>query len=423
MIKLAKALLVGFLIGFLAAPTHAGTVTANSASKADVEAALATCYATSTPRLVLVPDGDVTWSGPVAIGKGQMQIRPVNMWGVTISAANGAFATSATNEVITIRGFVFNGQGSSVLLSLQGGGVCFNINQNEFQSNSVWHIFVGTANNGSDQRGPWGLISSNFTRFPTYPVGFTFVYGNEKGHSWDTDTEYGTTNCVVFESNRGSAENILMGAGFVDAHIGARVMGRRNMLTNLAVNTHGAESVGFGSNSVRWLDWHDNTFVWKGTGSDQPPYCFLPRGGTFQIYSNTSIAAGVAGISTLISTAVYCAIDPLCTEVGCVECWTYPDDYPGRQQIGQGWTGSAEGREPARYWNNTGTWTIGVVPASSDWVQDGVDIIGSAPSELRQLSFPHLFNGGTGEGGGGTPTPVPFQRSLNGARAIQAGGE
>jgi hypothetical protein len=293
-IAVIMPLLALALLGF-ATTGNASTVTANSCSKSDVQAAVASAGRGGT---VMVPAGSCTWSstlnltyGITLTGAGVGSTVTTSSGGVALVSVIPDATAIANSENIKITGFTFDGAGgSSTLISLQGANGDTGtkpyryiiIGDNKFQNaNPASSTLVGAAiqanadNNGQIR----GVIYHNI--FDRCNI-ILRLFSNDDTQEWANPAfnqlAYGTEDNLYFEDNTIMYSSSYGGdnPGWIETGQGGRLVARYNTW-NLANATtpqeiwdiHGFQNwngaINSGQTSTMIVEYYGNTLSNMGT--------------------------------------------------------------------------------------------------------------------------------------------------------------
>jgi len=275
---------------------HAATINAESCSQTDVQRAIDSA---SDGDIVMVPDGECTWTTAVKIGK-VIWTKPVTYKSkqiivqgtgidntiVTVGDANTpndiAFSiTTEEGKPVRISSFTFQGgvgtgeKGSQAVIALRGTSKKWRIDHIKF--NKVWYrsIRIGGYT--------FGVIDHNIF----YKSGSAIYVSLDNDASWNRPLGLGTENAVYIEDNVFDFTSAASRAS-VDSGGGARYVFRNNM-TNSTAMDHGTETTGR-SRSGFSFEIYNNIFA----NTEDWWSAMHIRGGTGVIFNNT--ATGYQGM-------------------------------------------------------------------------------------------------------------------------------
>ncbi len=373
--------------------------------------------------------GSYTWTNVLVLGTTNLftiQGASTNNRATIIfntTASSGLYVNSSGN-LVTIRNFIFNTGASRPYLNLvaiTGTGVCFRVSNCEFVSASQMNFGMQVGNiNAISAPGPFGLVDNCQFYFPGGPV-YNYIQvranGNVNGYPWTQAMSWGTVNSVVVENCAFSQPHAAPLSGLVEADGGARLTIRYNLITNIPESTHGIASGAH--ESTLQVECYGNHWVLNDTNNTMP-YVFWQRGGTTLIWSNVVSTTSYWNLGKAFLFTEECAQSANWQAESCSQLLTYPFNYPGQQQVGQGVVNGAQGTVPIYCWGNTipgtyyGTFTLGLAEDSA-FIAQGRDIFTNSPMPgYTALVYPHplVASGGTSPGsfptnGTGSGTVIP----------------
>jgi hypothetical protein len=345
------------------------------------------------------------------------------------SAYAGIYVSEVSNHLFTIKDFIFNwvtNQPVGCLVGLCGNGVCFRLSNCQFSSDAASKFVVQVGSVNTDLTpGPFGVI--DHCQF-LMPVNDTFNLINVRcngcvsGYSWTLPMSWGTTNSVVMEDDQFSVPLGAPVGAAVEADGGARFTVRNCTLTNIPISAHGVASGA--KDSTLQIECYNNHFNLTDPNNTMP-YMFWQRGGTCVIWGNTVSAISKWSLAKVFYFSVECASSQWQSE-SCSNHLSYPADYPGFQQVGQGVVNGAQGSVPIYIWGNTtpqtyyGDFALGMDGGDNPFIQPGRDIFENVPMPgYTALAYPHplVAAGGTVPTGGGSTTS---NAALNPPQNLQA---
>ena len=213
------------------------------------------------------------------------------------------------DQFTTLKDLIFN-TGAKIpgaaIVGIDGSNVCFRLSNLEFfgpsQVPTAAAIRMPVAGvTFTHTLGPWGLVDHcNFY----FSGGEVYNYLNCRANGsadrwcWSNNMTWGTTNTVMIENCNFGQPYVLPISGLCEGDGGERICIRYCNITNIPQSTHGAQS---GSQcGMLQEEFYENHCVFSGTNDeDTANYCFLLRGGSAVVWSNTvlnQMAAGIFGI-------------------------------------------------------------------------------------------------------------------------------
>lgn len=361
---------LGSLLFAGSAPTASvlsgGTIVADSASQADVAAAISSA---SNGDTILIPSGTATWTG-LTIDKGV--ILSGNGIGNTLITLNGCTFNRNSTSSLILEDMRLTYASAQTYINGSPGDELFIIRDSELRSDTQFFRVVG---NGI-------LIHSSTIRYNSgsSTLGSALFQIKEPGNlsSWRSNPTYGaddTTgkiNCY-FENNTilgGPPSGEYNGqAVLCDADDAGRVVIRYNTFNCSLINSHGAATSNTG---LRHFEVYENDFNY-GSYNDQinPLGHIWFRGGSGVIFNNSF--ENVTGSSWGDKPEII--LDCRAAQTGTISGEGSIDPvYPITRQIGWGWDESVDEEVLEGVWiyDNTGTQVIGQQYSGND--SNGDDI-------------------------------------------------
>ncbi len=419
-----RLLVVVLGLAMLAGPAMAATITAASASLADVQAAV---NSASDGDTVLIPNGSVTWTGGISTSK-QILIRaqnytptPAGMAGsgatsrsVTIQNNSGSplFAlTTGNSHHVGLAGIAFiDGGGSGAHFSVAGSGskvalvsdLYFTL-RNRFwpaqaaivwtaQGGVLWNLY-GDATSATSSTG--GVGTDGVGMFVSSPRAW-----NTASTMGTLDTG-GTVNVYIEDS---TFKNM---SQFPDIDDNGRLVMRYCLLDGTWGLTHGFTSTWGG----RHWEYYNNTF---SVTYNTSPYRNM-AGRYFWCRAGTGIFTDNV-VNTPVNSSQWGNVSLL--NIGDN---TSPGSYPQARQPGWGHNGANNVLDPIYVWSHTGgrAYTYGFQGSWGNIVQVNRELYvnnGAKPG-YSKFTYPHPLRGG------GPPTETPPTISGNPQSAVRLQGE
>ncbi len=276
MTRTVKAILLVLLSCILCGVgAEANTVTANSCSTSDVQAAV---NQTSNGDMVTIPGGSATWNTTVTISSSH-QIS-LNGGGCTVTwgSGGGLSVTAGTANNTEVTNFTFHGaftNGSypiSFATSTSPVSLTFRLDHNTLSCGSPGgpSTFIGVNENGP------GLIDHNSFSCGNGADEMIHILGTSGNNGWTDVVTPGGANMIFIEDNTFS-DTGGGGSSAVQSYYGARTVFRHNTLNNMQIDQHGTA----GMVGARWWEVYNNNF------NNQQHVCL--RAGSGVVYSNTNL--------------------------------------------------------------------------------------------------------------------------------------
>lgn len=356
--------------------------------------------------------GTYIWSKPGVMVSSQNTITlqgasPANRPTILIDATggeSGLFAIGGRDgHCVTVKDFIIgwtNHPPGASLLGIYGEGCCFRLTDCTFVNAASSHfcINIGAVASENERLGPFGVIDHCQFYLPSaapYNCINVRCNGDAVDASWRQPMSFGTTNSVVVEACAFSLPNTAINsAACVESDAGARWTFRYNNVTNMSLSWHGVASGA--KNSTLQTEIYENSFNYNDP-SQIMDYVFLDRGGSSVIWSNTVNSFGER-FNTIGKFWAECASSQYAAE-WCSNQWTYPVNYPGWQQVGQGSCTDGihfQTNWPSYVWGNTvpkpiyATWALGI-DSDAAFIVEGRDIFtsGKTMPGYTPLVYPH----------------------------------
>ncbi len=417
------------------APLNAATISANTCSYADVNAALDRAANGDT---VLVPAGTCTWTTSMdfdlTITGGQNKYLTLQGAGIdqTIIIDGVSKApypniahllrwTTVNGGLTRITGFTFQG-GSSVDSYNQGMlYVRGNSQQFRFDHNKV----IPTTTSGMFVRG-WitGVLDHNTfdvsRAFGLYTFHDTWQgVGGYGDNSWALPNTFGTQQAIFMEDNTfTNTQSVSWHNYAVDGWQGGRVVYRNNTFNNCTWANHGTESGGR-QRSQRQFEVYNNHWTWNMQGNGFSSM-IGSRGGVGVVYNNTATITNGA-VNNFFDVTYYRASTPYWPWGQCPSSWDLNSstclDQAGRGMgnLISGDTPSPvawpnQGVDPNYIWNNTINGTVSPPASHASPVVIGRDVLTQARPGYAAYQYPHpLTAGGTSNAAPAAPKNLTVQ--------------
>lgn len=259
------------LLTLLALPVHAATINAASASRTDVNTAIASA---SAGDIVVVPAGTASWSGGVTISGITLQGPGKDAGSPTTVTAGLVTVTKHATQYTVLRGFRFTGTDAHLDVAGDSDDKPFIISQNYFNIAETDHGINIGANGGlinsNEFIGPLSLLQTGGNAIAS-TLGATAAASAE----WTAAQTMGT-NDTTGEANTYIEDNTITNLrdGW-DCDDGSKSVFRHNTLNDSSIITHGGGSGNGGNDSssygCRSLEIYNNTFNRVSvSGSDGP---------------------------------------------------------------------------------------------------------------------------------------------------------
>jgi hypothetical protein len=425
---LASWLLLATLILSVSASPQARTIQAVSAAHSDVAHAIASAQDGDT---VVIPAGTATWNTQIRVTKN-----------ITLAGA-GQDATHINDNVPKNGGDISIPMIFSVSGNLRVTGFTIeSIARDPVQHNKgivqisgtshtvrIDHItFLHPACVGLSFYGDiWGVVDhctfdSSDEQHQGVSVNHNNWNGDANGHgdrSFQEPMYLGTEKAVYIEDNTFTGQNT---AGVLDGTMGARIVFRRNTVTNAFLGMHGTEGQRY--RGLRSFEIYQNTFSYPGI---RIFCCLYIRSGTGVIWGNTVKAGpGDKGATNFVLAACYRKQEHWgqpwgdCTGSNPWDGNQQPDGYPCMDQVGRGmcldgltadytnpvntttntksWVRNQP--EPVHVWSNN--WTQPTSPGSyiqsqTSVIQVGRDILNNGNTPMpgyTPYTYPHPLTKG-----------------------------
>jgi hypothetical protein len=438
------------------AHADAATGSAASCSNTDVQSAINSAAAGDT---VLVPAGNCTWTGAVAISGKALTLRGAGIGVTTITdgVAPGAMLTAAASSTnfVDISGFTFvkgaDKSGGTIAFDPVGGnsagatvGFRFHGNRVLIASASSTHFLVPATVYGLIDHNTFDITATSGSIGVFDPFGSPV--SNDGGYTpWQRPLTLGTDKAVYFEDN--AVNGTTQDAGTedcIDAYSGARFVIRYNTFLNCTVGFHGLDTGGM--RAPVSFEIYNNTFT---NNSSVTLRAATVRGGTGVVFNNTY--GGSHGSWGGITLMLYRVVQPqqagnwqVCDgtnwEIGSTSLsssasriasttggvgfsstnrdligafgtgtfTTYldgsgPGGYPCRDQPG---IGPGQVSQPIYVWNNTGisgmgSYDGGTGISDANYLKSGRDYFDNTPRpNYTAYTYPHPLTGA------GSPPPA-----------------
>ena len=374
---------------------HGETITANSVSQTDVQAAI---NAAQDGDTVMVPAGTATWTSNVAIPADRnITVRGAGMDSTVISGT-GAFNISGPCRVSAF-GFVHD----TDFISASGRG--WRIDHCRF-TNTGSHCERGVGCFGQyGENYPRGVIDHcEFINSRVLVIGAQDLVG---APIWAEPLGLGTDNAVFVEDCIFVSTDVFCNA--VDANYGGRYVFRYNTVTDTYIEAHSCNSDG-NNRATRSWEIYENIIQAMNRNVWTP---FLMRGGTGVIFNNTVTGSRWSNQTIAMDNDRSCFDSGGCNGSHPKDGNEEPNGYPCRDQIGRStdafeyqkdgnWPSQA--LDPAYIWNNvsdSGPLTVTETNCTDSRVhlQEGRDYyVGVERPGYRPFTYPHpLVSGSAGE--------------------------
>lgn len=380
------------LIAAFAALTNieAATINAASASKADVESAIASANPGDT---VVVPSGTVSWSTSVAISGITLQGPGKDAGSPTTITAGYVNITKHATHNTHLKGFRFSGNSQHFDINGAVANEMFIVSDCYFYNDGAAMGTIGT--NG-------GLIyDCEFEKADNVtggsPVQATLGNTAAANAEWaaahtmgDADTN-GDANVYIEDCTITNIRD-----GFPDVDDGAKVVMRYNTFNDASVVTHGGGNGGSENDTstygARHLEVYNNTF--NRVATTEPLNQWLWMRGATGVFANNTVDDP--------STGSYPGKPDIRLTVGC-DTGSYPRQY----QVGQSTQATdSTPDEPLLIFGNTWTGhtesiTLGENPLDScsapgDFIQDNRDYDRSNSWSWTPYTYPHPLRAAAG---------------------------
>lgn len=287
---LLSATLAAAAVAVMPATGRAATITAPSCGQADVQAAVDQAQDGDTVQL---PEGECTWSAPVAIGT-ITSWQPLTYAGKRITFQGAGIdrtiiraeldpsedllvVVGEAGKPVRVTGLTLKG-GKNVdrcqrAIVIDGEAEGWRIDHVKIDYLDVTETAPGC---GIGASGVGVIDHCDFENVYTAVASF----GDGDG-SWERPLALGSAEAVYIEDNLMSNTEIV-GDGATDAYGGARYVFRHNTVINARAGHHGLDSGGY--RSPHSFEIYDNSFEWTVPNSW---YSWRSRGGTGVIFGNT----------------------------------------------------------------------------------------------------------------------------------------
>lgn len=376
---------------------RAATIIANSCSQIHVQAAI---NSASTGDVVVVPQGECTWSTKVSIPNNKKIIligAGIESTVITRSSPSVAISMGQSGSRLTKFGFINGG----VMVDGDGWRVdhCKFHNESFFSSVEV----RGTRANGDH---PTGLVDHcvfHNARVVIIGTAATFSDGDHQHILWSQPLNLGLSNDAVYVEDCEFTANVFSNA--VDCNYGGAYVFRYNTVDHPYIECHSVQG-----NNRATRRWEVYGNIINNTGD----YMYMPfrlRGGTGTVFYNSIIGNWTFNKIALDNVRSYTG-DVNDNTTGNGRCdgdsvWDGNEDatgYPCRDQIGRGpdspqWIYSPAGADtqpliPAYAWINrkeaNAEVRFGVINSCGDHIQANRDF----------YNYDAFFNGSSGMGAG-----------------------
>lgn len=366
--RLAFAGLFLFLALLCVNRSDAATITAASASEADVVTAIGL---SSHGDIVEIPAGTGLWTNEITINKG------IHLKGAgTASTIIEDWHSSGRLLSITLTDFKTNrvsgiqfkpGQTSTYYSAgtIYATGYDTNVNRIRID-NCIFTNLYRPMFEWNTALGVWDHVTNYFQ----VAAGGGFVKGSSWGGysngdgAWFEDDNFGTDKFLYFEDCHFEYVGSIVHPTFIDAQAGGRYVVRNSYLRKCALDGHGVES-GQRERSTRAVEIYRNTY----SGNDAGQQITYVRGGVGLVWSNT--VSGYQGASLPMKLVVFRAGATFTPFNGATGTNAWDTNYAG----GPFYSGTASGS------NNLTVTVAGAGWTPSEWIGFSIlrttDIIGS----------------------------------------------
>jgi len=359
------------LLGFSAFCLHASaaTITANSCSAADVQAAI---DAAANGDTIQVPVG--TCSGNVTVPNTKGITLKGSIGGTTTLTSPGAVKVNASTAGTTrVTGFTFTGLGDS-----NAGDLSFDSSTSTKMWRADHNVFTSSSNPTfitHSGLGP-GLIDHNTFTCSQGEMIHNLGVGPSDASGWTTDVVPGSAKMTFIEDNVFTNTNTTYLASALQSYYGARTVARHNTLNFSELDQHGTP----GMVGARWYEFYENTI----NALNENQCCgFSLRAGSGVVFKNH-----------LTGSWLYSAPS--------IEFREEDSGYPALYQVGRGYN---EVYSPAYVWGNDSAIAVG--SGSSNVVQ-GRDFVVSTTQPSSLSVCESAADGGTSGTCSHTIAYVPY---------------
>lgn len=416
-------------------PLDAATISANSCSYADVNAALDNAANGDT---VLVPAGTCTWTQSMdfdlVITNGRNKYLTLRGAGIDQTVIIDGVSkapypnipyllrwTTVNGGLTRITGFTFRG-GSNVdgynqgMIYIRGNSQQFRFDNNKVIPTKTSGMFIWDNVTGVLDHNVFDVSVA----FGLYTFHNSWLnVGGYGDNSWATPNTFGTQQAIFIEDNTfTNNQSVVYHDYAVDGWSGGRVVYRYNTFNNCTWANHGTESSGR-HRSQRQFEIYNNTWTWnmKGNGFAS---MIGARGGVGVVFNNTATITN-GTVNNFFDVSYYRAGGSFAPWGQCPNSWDLSSsaclDQTGR---GDGDLISGDTPSPVRWpnqaadptyvWNNKINGTVSPPASHSSAVVVGRDILSQARPGYTPYQYPHpLITAGTNNAAPTAPKNLTVQ--------------